>query len=356
MRTAIVYDRVNKWGGAEQVLLALHELFPKAPLYTSVYNKKTAEWAEVFPEVRTTFLQKIRFARTNHEYFAPLMPLAFESLTFNDYDLVISVTSEAAKGIITNPGTTHICYCLTPTRYLWSGYEDYFRSGAMRSLSKPLVGYLRKWDRIAALRPDHMIAISSAVQKRIKEFYDRESEIIYPPVEISKFKDQKLKNKDSIALLQNDKAEEYYLIVSRLVSYKKVDLAVKAFNSLGKNLVIVGKGKEEKSLKHIAKDNIKFKGFVTDEELASLYQNAKAFIYPQVEDFGITAVEAQSTGIPVIAYRSGGALDTVIEMETGVFFNDQKAGSLINAVERFEKRSFKKSIIRSNVWINISID
>jgi hypothetical protein len=181
MKVAIVYDRVNKWGGAERVLLTLHEMFPEAPLYTSVYDPKGAHWAKAFPKIYTSFLQKFFLAKSNHEFYALLLPMAFESFNFDKYDLVISVTSEAAKGIITKPGTRHICYCLTPTRYLWSGYEEYFENRILRFVTKPFVNYLRKWDEIVAQRPDEIIAISTAVQERIKKYYNRESKIVFPP-------------------------------------------------------------------------------------------------------------------------------------------------------------------------------
>ncbi|MEK7497519.1 MAG: hypothetical protein AAB656_01225 [Patescibacteria group bacterium] len=183
MKTAIVYDRVNKWGGAERVLLTLHEMFPGAPLYTSVYNSKTAPWAAVFPKVYTSFLQNFPFAKNNHELYAILMPIVFESFDFDEYDLVISVTSEAAKGVITKPGTKHICYMLTPTRYLWSGYKEYFKNPLVRFISKPIINYLRSWDKVAAFRPDEIIAISTEVQRRVKKYYNRESKIIFPPAE-----------------------------------------------------------------------------------------------------------------------------------------------------------------------------
>src|ERR1035437_3756793 len=179
MKVALVYDRVNKWGGAERVLLALHKIFPEAPLFTSVYNAESAAWAKVF-DVRTSFLQNFPKAKTAHELYAVLMPLAFESFNFDNFDLVISVTSEAAKGIITKPSTLHICYCLTPTRYLWSGYNDYFKSSIFKLISKPLVSYLRFWDKIAAKRPDEYIAISIEVKNRIKKYYKRDSEVVYP--------------------------------------------------------------------------------------------------------------------------------------------------------------------------------
>ena len=324
MKVAIVYDRVNKWGGAERVLLALHEIFPEAPLYTSVYDSKGAPWAKVFPRVVTSFLQKFPLAKSNHEFFPLLMPLAFESFDFSDFDLVLSVTSEAAKGIRTKPGTMHICYLLTPTRYLWSHSGEYF--GRNESLVKPVIDYLKKWDKAASRRPDKIIAISGEVKNRIKKYYGRESEIIFPPTEIRK--------------AERRKSGRYYLIVSRLVKYKKVDLAIETFNKLKLPLIIVGIGKEEKRLKRKAKSNIKFAGMVSEKDLVNYYLGAKALIMPQEEDFGIVSVEAQSFGIPVIAYKKGGAIDTVIPGKTGVFFERQTPESLADAINRFEKMQF----------------
>jgi glycosyltransferase involved in cell wall biosynthesis len=332
MKVALVYDRVNKWGGAERVLLTLHEMFPDAPLYTSVYNPETAPWANVFPDVITSFLQKISYARDRHEHFPFLMPLAFESFNFDEYDLVISVTSEAAKGIITKPQTKHICYCLTPTRYLWSSYEDYFRGPTSKIATKPVVGYLRRWDKIAAQRPDVMIAISTAVRDRIKKYYNRESEVIFPPVDLEEFKNQKSKIKNTNQIL---KFESFYLIVSRLVPYKRVNLAIETFNRLGLPLVIVGTGSEEKKLKNIAKSNIKFMGQLTEDDIIRYYRRCTAVIMPQEEDFGLVSVEAQAAGAPVIAFGNGGARDTVIPGKTGVFFTAQTVESLADAVERF---------------------
>jgi glycosyltransferase involved in cell wall biosynthesis len=324
MKTAIVYDRVNKWGGAERVLLALHEIFPEAPLYTSVYDSKGAPWAKAFPLVVTSFLQKFPLAKSNHEFFPLLMPLAFESFDFSDFDLVLSVTSEAAKGIRTKPGTMHICYLLTPTRYLWSHSGEYL--GRTESLLKPVTDYLKKWDKTASNRPDKIIAISGEVKNRIKKYYGRESEIIFPPTEIRK--------------AERRKQGRYYLIVSRLVKYKKVDLAIETFNKLKLPLIIVGIGKEEKRLKRKAKNNIKFAGMVSEKDLVNYYLGAKALIMPQEEDFGIVSIEAQSLGIPVIAYKKGGAIDTVIPGKTGVFFERQTPESLAGAVNRFEKMQF----------------
>ena len=344
MKVALVYDRVNKWGGAERVLLALNEMFPEAPLYTSVYSPESAPWARVFPEVLPSFLQKIPFASTNHEFLAAFMPLAFESFDFSGYDLVISVTSEAAKGIITPPETKHVCYCLTPTRYLWSKKDFYFRSPPskfrfipfLEVLSRPFVRHLEKWDRIAAQRPDVMVAISGAVKERIKKYYRRESQVIFPGIDVDKFKASVSPRKD------------FFLLVSRLTPYKRVDLAIKAFNLLGYPLVIVGVGSEEKRLKKTAGKNIVFTGELTEGALAKYYRKCRSLILPQDEDFGLVAVEAQAAGAPVIAFRSGGALDTVIEGETGVFFDKQTPGGIIKAVKAFEKKDFNEGRIREN--------
>lgn len=355
MKVALVYDRVNKWGGAERVLLALHKIFPDAPLYTSVYNKKKAPWAKVFNPstgsgqgVKTSFLQNFPFASGNHEFYALLMPLAFESFTFDGYDLVISVTSEAAKGIITKPQTKHICYCLTPTRYLWSGYDDYFKNSIMRFISKPVVSYLRFWDKIASQRPDVLIAISREVQERIKKYYNRDSEIIYPPVEISNLNpstDGQIPNKSSNSKSKKFKdqrptTKDYFLIVSRLVPYKKIDLAIKVFNKLGLPLKIVGTGIEENRLKRMAKSNIELLGYLTDKELVEYYKGCRAFIFPGIEDFGLTVIEAQSFGKSVIAFRAGGAQESIIDGKTGIFFEVQSEKSLEDTILKFQKISF----------------
>lgn len=343
-RVAIVYDRVNKWGGAERVLLTLHEIFPKAPLYTSVYDPKGASWAKVFPEVKTSFLQNFPFAKSNHEFLAPLMPLAFESFDFSNFDLVISVTSEAAKGIKVGKRTLHICYCLTPTRYLWSHYKEYFRNKFIKSAAKPVIRYLKAWDVKASKGPDIMVGISSEVRDRIRRYYKRDAEIIYPPVNKPEIRNSKSETITKSKILNS----KYYLLVGRLVRYKKVDLVIRAFNNLNKQLVIVGTGREEKKLKKIAKKNIKFAGKVSEKKLEEYYKNAKALIMPQEEDFGIVAVEAQSHGVPVIAFKKGGAIDTVISGKTGIFFEEQSEESLTEAIEKFEKMRLRKKNLLFN--------
>lgn len=323
MRIALVYDRINKWGGAERLLLAFHKLLPEAPLFTAVYNEKTAEWAKVF-QITPSFLNRFPFAKTNHEFYPWLTPLAFESFDFSCFDLVISITSADAKGIIAKPQTKHICYCLTPTRYLWSGEKDYFSSKALRFFSQPLVKHLKRWDLVASFRPDEYWAISKNVQNRIRKYYARKAQILYPPVDLDKWR------------LGTGRRENFYLIVSRLVSYKKVDLAIRAFNHLGLPLKIIGIGKEASSLRRLAKTNISFLGQLTDLELLSYYQKCKAVIFPQEEDFGLVPLEVQACGSPVIAFGAGGAKEAVIDKRTGLFFYPQNEEALEEKVRQFE--------------------
>jgi glycosyltransferase involved in cell wall biosynthesis len=340
MKVALVYDRVNKWGGAERVLLSLAKIFPEVDLYTSVYNEKKALWAKAF-DVKSSFLQNFPLASSAHEFYPTLMPIAFESFNFDGYDLVISVTSESAKGIITKPGTLHICYCLTPTRYLWSGFKDYFRNPLLRFFSLPAVSYLRKWDKIASSRPDKYIAISTEVKKRIKKYYGQDAELIFPPIEPPDPKSQSKNNKPK---------EDFFLVVSRFVYYKRIDIAIKAFNKLGIPLKIVGTGAQGRILKRLAKKNVEFLGDLTDEKLSVYYKNCRALIFPGLEDFGLVMAEAQSFGKPVIAFRGGGALDIIKEGITGEFFNEQNEDSLIKTMEIFNNKSYNTSLCEENSY------
>lgn len=329
-RIAIVYDWAVKWGGAEQILLALHQLFPSAQLYTSVYNSNQAAWAKIFPAIISSFLQKVPLSTTHHEFFPALTPLAFESLQLNNYDLVISVTSSDAKGIITSPATLHVCYCLTPTRYLWSHHTQYVSqlSPLMKWLSLPIFRYLKTWDIVASSRPDEFLSISTTVQNRIKVFYNKDSNVIYPPVDVDKFTNQ---------------SQEYYLWVGRFVSYKDPLLVATTFNNLGLPLVMVGSGSELSKVKRIAKKNIILRGHVNDQNLVEIYKHAKALIMFHEEDFGIVSIEAQSAGIPVIALNQGGGSETVLDGETGVLCTDLAAG-----IKRFETMTFNKRTIIAN--------
>jgi len=333
LKIAIVYDWIDKWGGVERVLLTFHEMFPKAIFYTSYFDGKNASWAKDFT-IRTSFIQKLpNIFKRSRIASLPFYPYAFESFNFNDYDLIISITSSFAKAIITQPNTLHICYLLTPARFLWSHINEYFSSSFAKKLVNPYLNDLKKWDKIASQRPDKIISISQTVVERCKKYYGRESEVIYPPFDKEYW--DKINSKPQL------KTQNYYLVVSRLERYKKVDLVIKTFNQLQNlNLIIVGKGTEENKLKQIAGKNIQFVKDLSDEELSCLYSQAQALIMPQEEDFGYVALEAQFFGCPVIAYNKGGATETVIDGETGLFFNKQSVDSLTDALERFDKISY----------------
>ncbi|KKQ96206.1 MAG: hypothetical protein A3C27_02145 [Candidatus Levybacteria bacterium RIFCSPHIGHO2_02_FULL_39_36] len=341
MKVALVYDRVNKWGGAERVIIALRKIFPESDLFTSVYEKNRASWANKI-NVIPSFLQKIPLASRYHEAFALFMPIAFESFNFDKYDLVISVTSESGKGIITKPKTRHISVILTPTRYLWSGYKNYFPNELFRILAWPAVSYLRFWDKIAAKRPDQLIAISRTVQNRVKKYYDLESKIVYPPL-MMRF----ARNFPQLASGKVPRSD-YFLIVSRLVPYKRVDIAIKAANKLKIPLKIIGEGSEYPRLRKMAGKTVEFLGYVSDPDLKYYYMNCKALLFPGVEDFGLTIVEANAAGKPVIAYRGGGAEEIIIEGKTGEFFDSQTAASLTEVLKKFKPNRYNTRACKLN--------
>ncbi len=339
-KIAIVYDWIDKWGGVERVLLTLHEMFPRAVFYTSYFDKEKADWAKDL-KIKTSFLQKFpNFIKKSRILSFIFYPFIFESFNFSEYDLVISVTSSFAKSIITQPGTRHICYLLTPTRYLWSHEKLYFKNRFFRSLVMSYLDSVKKWDYMAAQRPDKIISISETVKERCLRYYQRESEVIYPGFDTKywkNIKDQisKIKETDQISkILKNNK---YFLAISRLEPYKKVDLVVKVFNKLKDVLVIVGEGSQEKKLKKMAGKSVVFLSKLSDVELGSFYTNAQALIMPQEEDFGYVSLEAQFFGCPVIAYKKGGARETIIDGKTGIFFNRQEEISLVGAIERFNR-------------------
>jgi len=342
-KVAIVYDWLDKWGGVERVLLTFHKMFPKADFFTSYFDPRKASWAKDL-KIKTSFIQRLpKFIRENRIISLPFYPYAFESFDFRDYDLVISVTSSFAKSIITQPGTKHICYLLTPTRFLWSHKDDYLKRYTL--FATRYTDYLKEWDLVTAQRPDKIISISETVKNRCKKYYHRESEVIYPPFDVGYWKNVKSKVKSQKSKVQL-KSKKFFLVVSRLEPYKKVDLAIRVFNKLNKNLVIIGEGSEENYLRKISGKNIKFLSKLTDRELVSLYMNAQALLMPQEEDFGYVSLEAQFFGCPVISYKKGGASETVIESKTGIFFNNQTESSLRQAIERFSKIKYN---LRQNV-------
>ena len=337
MKVALVHDWLVSRGGAENVLYDIHTLFPKAPIYTLVYDAKRApEWTREC-DIRTTGIQNIPLSTKLYKNMLSFMPKAWESLDLMEYDLIISSCSSCAKGVLTRPDAIHICYCHTPIRYIWDMYYEYMKSsGLIKSLAmKMVIPKLRLWDYLATQRVDFFVSNSAYVSQRIKKYYRRDSKVIYPGCHINEY-----------PLAMQDGG--YYLIVSRFVHYKRIDLAVMACNKLGKRLIIVGKGDEEKKLKKIAGPTVEFKGFLSDTEIANLYLNAKAFIFPGDEDFGITPVEAQSAGVPVLAYGHGGALETVLDGKTGLFFKEQTVDSLVECISRFEEKGvlFNKEEIR----------
>ena len=309
------------------MLLELHKIFPASPVFTLIHNPERSGLFKDL-EIKTSFLERLPFSKNHFKWYLAFMPIAWEQFNFKGYDIVISSSSAFSKGVITPPNTLHISYCHSPTRYLWSDAHNYVEELKQPKIIKKILPFilnrLRTWDHVAAQRVDKFIANSEFVAKRIKKYYQQESTVIYPPVETQLFQ---------IA----PEVADYYLVVSRLRPYKRVDIVVKAFNQLRLPLKIAGGGEEEVKLKKLAKSNIEFLGEVTDEQRSGLMARAKAFIHPQEEDFGIAAVEAMAAGRPVIAYKSGGALETVLENETGKFFKEQTWESLADTVIRFEQ-------------------
>ncbi len=344
MKVAIVHDYLVQYGGAERVFEKILTLYPKAPIYTLLYNPESLapRLTELLQgrQIITSALQRFPGTTKHHRLFPLLMPYFIEQFDLSEYDVVISDTSSFAKGIITKPQTIHISYCHTPTRYAWDNSHQYIREYRNLLPFKPLanwgVHYLRIWDQQAAQRVDHYIANSFFVKKRIKKYYRRNAKVIYPPIETKKLK---------IA----SSPKRYYLLVNRLLPYKKTALAIEAFNRLGLPLIIVGRGPEEKYLKKIAHKNIKFLGNVYGKDLRSLYRHCQALIFPQEEDFGIAPVEVMASGRPVVAYRSGGAIETVTEGVSGIFFDKQEPQALVRAVRQFQALDFKPRNIRKSV-------
>jgi glycosyltransferase involved in cell wall biosynthesis len=338
-RTALIHDWLNQLGGAENVLETLVRMFPAAPVFTSMYAAEKMPAAYRGWDIRTTFMQRLPGVTTHHQAYMPIYPLAFSRVDLRGYDLILSNKSGFCHGVAAPPSATHICYCLAPTRFLWQ-YEAYRQretlSPAVDLVLRPAVALLRRWDYAAAQRVHHFIAISTEIQERIRCFYNRESTIIYPPVDISRFQPS------------GEPPGDYFLAGGRLIPYKRIDLAVQACTELSLKLLVYGEGRDRAALEKIAGPTVTFLGRIAWDELARLYAGARAFIFPGLEDFGIAPLEAQAAGRPVIAYRGGGALDTVQPGLTGAFFAEQTVASLAAALARFAPSTYDPAACRAN--------
>ncbi len=338
LKVALVHDFLNQYGGAERVLEVLAEMFPAAPIYTLLYDSERMQGKFAERKIHTSFLQKFpRYMRRNPKWLLPLLPVAPETFDLREYDLVISSSGAWSKGLVTRLDTVHIAYIHSPMRFIWDYNEKYLqedRQGWLGFFIRPFLSYLRLWDKLAADRPDYLIANSKYTAARIEKYYRRESAVIYPPVEMNCESRGINYEKNSRKPL----TEKYFLIVSRLSPYKKIDKAIEAFNKLGLPLVIAGTGKQERYLKSIAKSNIIFLGWVPDEKRVELYADARAFIFPGADDFGLAPAEATAHGVPVIALRRGGAKEIMEEGRTGEFFETATAEAIVEVVRKFAEK------------------
>lgn len=342
MKIALVHDHLAQEGGAEKVLEVLSDMFPDAPIYTLLYDKKNIKKYYPDKKIETSIIQKLPGGVKHYQWYMPFMPMAVEFFDLSKYDVVISDTSSFAKGVITSTEAIHICYCHTPTRYLWSDTHQYINELKYNKYFKKIIAfvlnYIRIWDRQAADRVDFFLTNSKISQKRIKKYYRRKSKIIYPSIEDRNF-------------YISEQIDDYFLCGCRLVPYKRVDIVIEAFKKMPeRKLKIFGDGPDLNRLKKIAGDaiNIEFLGRVSQEEKFKLFSHAQAFINPQKEDFGITVVESMASGRPVIALSEGGALETVIDGVTGVFFKKEDANSIIETVNKFNSIQFNPQVIREH--------
>ena len=346
LKIAVVHDWLTGMRGGEKVLEIIFEIFPDADLFTLLYNKGSVSTLIADRNIYTSFIDKLPFKLNKYRHYLPLFPTAIELFDFKEYDIIVSTSHCVAKGVRTPPNTLHISYVHSPMRYVWDMYEDYFGDDKIGFLQKiiipPFANYLRMWDVTSSNRVDYFIANSQHVSNRIQKYYRREAQVIHPPVNTETYK-------------KSDITADFYLVISALVPYKRIDLAVEAFNQNGKSLVVVGDGPEKRKLIKLAKSNIKFVAGIISEELNDYYSKCKALIFPGEEDFGIVPVEAQSCGKPVIAFAKGGALETVIGYNgknenrcSGIFFNSQTPGALTTAIEEFENLEWNATFINQH--------
>lgn len=342
MKVAFVKDFLYSMRGGEKVLDAFCELYPDADIFSLFYVKGSLTPIIESHKIYTSFIQRLPFVKKLYRHYLPFYPIAVEQFDLREYDLVISQSQAVAKGAIVRPDALHICYCLSPMRYIWDAYHDYFPQNKMGLIKKlfipPIANYLRVWDVTSSIRVDKFIAISTVVAKRIKRWYGRESEIVYPPCDTEFYTPT------------YQPREDFYLIVSALVPYKRIDLTIEAFKLTGKRLVVIGTGQDEEKLHKIVKGarNIEFLGWQSSEVIRDFYRRCRGFIFTGEEDFGIVLVEAQASGTPVIAFARGGATDILIDRETGLFFYEQKVKDIIEGVEKFESIKFDERRIRVN--------
>lgn len=338
MKIALVHDYLAQDGGAERVLKAFHELWPEAPIFVLFHDKnKIIDFANA--TIRESFLAKLPLINSRYQWYLPFMPMATERHNLESFDVVLSSTSSFAKGVLTTPDTLHISYCHTPPRYLWSDAHHYIADMGANALIKTMlprfISRLRLWDKMSADRVDHFIANSKTVRSRIQKYYRRDAEVIHPPVDLQKFH-------------LSSAVGTYFVAGGRLVPYKNVDIVIQAFNRLRWPLKIFGTGPELHRLQETAKDNIEFLGRISESQKATLLSHARAFIHPQVEDFGITPLESMASGRPVIAFGQGGATETILPNETGVFFNAQTWESLLDTLLQFDHTAWDNRKIREH--------
>ncbi len=347
LKVAIVHDWLVNYRGSERVLLELSKIFPNAVLFASVLDKDKLPEELKRREIHTTFIQRLPNAVKWYQKYLFLMPFAYRMLDLRGFDLVISSSHSCAKGIVPAKGALHVCYCYTPMRYAWSGFKEYrntLQSRISRLLMTILMFWMRQWDLSVNSRVDQFIAISHEVQRRIQRYYHRESVIIFPGIPVTGR--HLYGSLDTVVPFLTD--EPYYLSLGRLVAYKRIDLAIEACNILHRNLVVAGTGQELQRLKASAGPTIFFIEEFTDEEAATLYLHCDAFLFPGEEDFGLTVLEAQVHGSPVIAYGRGGVEDTMIDQKTGIFFLEQTVDSLVQAIEQSECVRYDKDFIKDH--------
>lgn len=340
MKIALVHDYLVQYGGAERVLEAFTELFPYAPIYTLIHDDEAMRGMFRDKRIYTSFLQRMPFSRKRHRFFPPLMPLAIEEFDFTKYDIVLSDSSSFAKGIITRPETLHVCYMHTPMRYAWDDCQKYTQDFGFPALVKKLVPFsmspIRLWDKVSADRVDLFLANSQFVAKRIKKYYRKEAQVIHPPV-----------NVDQFYIAKPEERQDYFLMVGRLIAYKRHDIAIEAFNRLKLPLKIIGRGPEMKRLQKLAGPTIEFLGRVPEADLPRYYAECRGFVFPQEEDFGIVAIEAMASGRALIAYRGGDIVEHMEEGKMGVYFDEQTAEAIVTAVQGFEEKRYDPEYIRS---------